>query len=446
MKDDLGIFGGRHERDDGSSEHVDVTELREVLARQPVAGSAAATSASASTRRAARAQQRAELEAVRRRKRRRRRSTLIAVLVLAILAGGMYVGFRIWQNHRNEVVDFTGAGDSEVIVRIRANDSLDDIARTLAEHQVVADSGLFAETTAGDADVRAVQPGYYKLRTHASVAAAADALVDPANRVGRVDLIPGRQLADVSANAKGKTTVVPGYISEIAEAACVPVNGATDCVTPDELWKVAETALPSDLGVVDWALDDVSNAPDRSKRLEGMILPGPYNVPPNAGALETLREVISASTAKWNQTEIVADAATAGVTPYEMATIASIVEKEGLTKDMPKVARVIYNRLDIGMKLQMDSTVNYALDRAQISTSSEDRKNPSPYNTYMHTGLTPTPITSPGSAALAAAAEPAAGGWKFFVKVDLDGNSCFSVTDEEHAACVEKARENGVFD
>ena len=118
MKDDLGIFGGRHERDDGSSEHVDVTELREALASSrspavrprprrrvdPPGGPGAAAG---------------RTEALRRRKRRRRRSSLIAVLVLAILAGGMYVGFRIWQNHRNAVVDFAGAGDSEMIVRIQ---------------------------------------------------------------------------------------------------------------------------------------------------------------------------------------------------------------------------------------------------------------------------------------------------------------------------------------
>ena len=93
----------------------------------------------------------------------------------------------------------------------------------------------------------------------------------------------------------------------------------------------------------------------------------------------------------------------------------------------------------------MDSTVNYALDRASIATSAEDRANPSPYNTYAHMGLPPTPITSPGPDAIAATLDPADGRWLFFVKLNLDGQSCFSETPEQHAACVDQARANGVF-
>ena len=154
----------------------------------------------------------------------------------------------------------------------------------------------------------------------------------------------------------------------------------------------------------------------------------------------------SGSSAMWNSSEIVADAKQVGRTPYQVAVIASIVQREaGVAGDMPRVARVIYNRLARGMPLQMDSTVNYALNQAQISTSAADRANPSPYNTYVHKGLPPTPISSPGTAALDAAVNPAQGGWLYFVAVDLKGNSCFSITDAEHAACVALARKNGVF-
>ena len=88
---------------------------------------------------------------------------------------------------------------------------------------------------------------------------------------------------------------------------------------------------------------------------------------------------------------------------------------------MPKVSRVIYNRLAVPMKLEFDSTVNYALDRASIATTAEDRANPSPYNTYQVMGLPPTPISSPGPDAVDAALNPAEGSWLFFVKVEPGG-------------------------
>ena len=96
--------------------------------------------------------------------------------------------------------------------------------------------------------------------------------------------------------------------------------------------------------------------------------------------------MVSASAALWNGTDIIADAAANGVTPYQAAIIASLVEREAITADMPKVSRVIYNRLAKPMKLEFDSTVNYALDRASIATTAEDRANPSPYNTYAQPG------------------------------------------------------------
>ena len=113
---------------------------------------------------------------------------------------------------------------------------------------------------------------------------------------------------------------------------------------------------------------------------------------------------------------------------------------------MPKVSRVIYNRLASPMKLEFDSTVNYALDRASIATTAADRANPSPYNTYAQQGLPPTPISSPGPDAVAAALDPPprAPGCSSSSRKP-EGESCFSVTVEQHDACVAQARANGVF-
>ncbi len=368
---------------------------------------------------------------------------LIALLVLALISTGVVVGFIWWRNtQQHQVRDYAGSGDTEVVVRIQSGDGLTAIAEMLAGAGVVASAQAFIDTATPDADVAALHQGFYKVRQHSSASAAANQLVDETNHVGQLRLIPGRQLADVA----GGNAVTSGYLTGIVKAACVPLNGATRCSTVQQLQEAARTVPAVELGVVDWALTAVDKAPEADKRLEGLILPGDYDVQPGADAKTLLRSVISASAARWNASDIISKAADEHLTPYQVATIASVVEREGITGDMPKVARVILNRLAKKVPWQMDSTVNYALNRAQIATSDADRHNKSPYNTYLVAGMPPTPISAPGPDAIDAALEPATGRWLFFVKVDKTGRSCFSNTEAEHHVCVEKARAAGVFD
>lgn len=436
--DHLGIFDT--DVDDGpATGEVDLTELREALARN---GHHTAPHAPAATRTAVRRDQRVR---ERRRRRRRVRSTIVAILVLALIAAGVVLGVVLWRDNTRPPTDFAGVGDTVVVVRVYSGDGLADVGQTLADAGVVANAQTFVDVASADGDLKSLQPGYYKVHLHSSAQAVADELADPGSRVGQLRIIPGQTLADLTTvSTSGARSTRAGILSTIA-ATCVPTNGAEACFSVDELWQVAKTADPQKLGVVGWAVDAVKSAPDPRKRLEGVILPGDYDIAPGSTAMQALTAVVSASASQWNTTGIVPGAKARGITPYQEAVIASLVQAEGLTPDMPKVARVVYNRLDRGMKMQMDSTVNYALDRAQIATTKDDRANPSPYNTYAHDGLPPTPIASPGPAALDAAADPADGSWLYFVKVDLQGDSCFSTTDEEHQACVDKARANGVF-
>ena len=438
MTDDhLGIFGGR---DEGETGDVDVEELRAALAAAPDDDSLPEPEPP-------RARPPDPGRSATRR-RRHRLSVFIAILVLVVIIAGLAVGFVKWRSNVDQVPDYQGSGGTEVIVRVQGGDGPADIARTLADAGVVASTDAFEAQAAKDGDVLALKPGYYRVKQNASAQAAADALVAPENHVGHLRLIPGRQLADVTATSTAPDQppkVVPGYISEITAAACVPINGTENCFTGDELWQVARTADPAKLGVVEWATENVRAAPDPGKRLEGMILPGDYDIPPGSTPEQALQAVVSASAALWNRTDIVTDAKARGLTPYQVAIIASMVEREAITADMPKVARVAYNRLARHKELEFDSTVNYALDRASIATSDKDRANPSPYNTYVHKGLPPTPISSPGPDAVAATLDPAEGSWMYFVKVNQDGESCFSVTVDQHKLCVAKARANGVF-
>lgn len=436
MSDKLGLF--EPNEDTGN---VDLNELRAVLARTATEPPPARDEVPTPRREA-----RAKREAQQRRTKRRRRHTLVAVLVLALLAAGISVGIFLWRSHANEVPNFSGASGEQTFVRVKGGDSTIDIANTLASAKVIASAQSFIDATGSDADIKALKPGYFRLSTHLSAADAAAELVDDGNRVGQLRLIPGRQLADVSTQSGGGGTVTSGYVSDIAKAACIPLNGSSDCWSAEDLWEQVETAGTTDLRIPAWAVDGVNSAPDPKKRLEGLILPGDYDIPPDSTPLQALQAVMSASTAQWETSDLVGGSKRAGLTPYQSVIIASLVEREGITSDMPKVARVIENRLQVqGMLLQLDSTVNYALDRAQISTTSTDRQNPSPYNTYAHSGLPPTPISSPSQDAVDATLTPATGAWMYFVKVELDGTSCFSVTLDEHDACVDKARANGVF-
>ena len=439
-EENLGLF----DRKDDDTGSVNVDELRSALSKAAAGPPRPppAVSPTVARRQAARARR----EALARRHKRRRRHTLVALAVLLVLAAAITTGLLIWRHNSRQIPDFSGTPGAELIIRVHSGDTRDVIAQTLTDAGVVASAQAFLNNTVNDGDVAKVQPGYYKLRAHLSAAAAADALVDPAARVGQLRLIPGRQLADVSTRSGGAGTVVPGYISAITKAACVPLNGTSHCFTTDDLWKVADTADPVALGVVDWAVDSIAQAPDPHRRLEGMIVPGDVDVPPNATPMQALQAVISASAASWNTSDIVAASASVGLTPYQAAVVASLVEREGNTTDMGKVARVIDNRIENRMPLQLDSTVNYALNRAQIATTKADRANRSAYNTYAHAGLPPTPISSPGVQAVDATLTPETGDWLYFVKVDKQGNSCFSATLPEHEACVATARKNGVFD
>ena len=139
-------------------------------------------------------------------------------------------------------------------------------------------------------------------------------------------------------------------------------------------------------------------------------------------------------------------AKTIGMSPYEILTVASLIQKEAKPDDFAKVARVIYNRLDEPQRLEFDSTVNYPLDRQEVATTDADRARVTPWNTYASDGLPATPICSPGDQALAAAEHPEPGDWLYFVTIDMDGTTLFTKDYRQHLANIELAKRNGVLD
>ncbi|MFB7495737.1 endolytic transglycosylase MltG [Streptomyces sp. NPDC056161] len=165
---------------------------------------------------------------------------------------------------------------------------------------------------------------------------------------------------------------------------------------------------------------------------EGYLFPATYSVAKGATPESLLQTMVDAANDKFNGAPAAAGPQRNAMNVYQAVTIASIVQAEASTRnDMGKVARVVLNRLARGMPLQMDSTINYALRRHTIRTSSDDTRIDSPYNSYQRMGLPPTPIDNPGETAMRATLNPTPGDWLYFVTVK-PGDTRFTSDYTEH--------------
>jgi len=177
-----------------------------------------------------------------------------------------------------------------------------------------------------------------------------------------------------------------------------------------------------------------------AKTLEGYLFPETYAVPRRADAHQLVRQMVEQFRHAFTS-ELRTAAADRNLTPHQAVTLASIVEKEtGRADERPIVAAVYTNRLRIGMALQCDPTVIYALELAGRYTGNlhkDDLAMDSPYNTYRYPGLPPGPIASPGRASLDAAVHPAAADFLYFVSRN-DGSHVFARTLDEHNRNVQK--------
>lgn len=372
------------------------------------------------------------------RKKRRAVGWVVALAVIVLLGGGAWYGVKAIFGY----ADFDGPGGSDVIVEVADGDSTSAIGATLTTDGVVASAKAFVKAAEDNSAISKVQHGYYVLKKNMSGAEAVTKMVDPASHVGQLEVRAYTQFDDVT-QPGGKVT--PGIFSLISKASCAPMNGANVCISVDDLRKTVETTDLATLGVPQWALDGARNSPQKDRSLEGLIAPGVYDVKPGWTPVQVLSYLVKNSAQALETAGLNAQSSVNGQTPYQTLVIASIIEREAVTQDFGKISRVIYNRLAKGTKLQMDSTVNYLLDKPVVLTKPEDRAKPGPYNTYLDVGLPPTPISAPSSDAIQAALQPTPGDWMFFVKCETNGLSCFAVTDAQHEQNVKDAQARGVF-
>ena len=179
---------------------------------------------------------------------------------------------------------------------------------------------------------------------------------------------------------------------------------------------------------------DIPNA-----TLEGYVFPDTYAFPVGTTARQAVREMVYSFERRWKP-EWDSSLVDLKINRNDLVTMASIVEKEArVPEERPVIAAVYYNRLRRGMLLQADPTIQYSLGHHVGRVLYKDLAVKSPYNTYIHKGLPPGPIASPGAASLAAAANPASVPYLYFVAT-RDGHHEFRMTLEEHTSAIRQVR------
>ena len=185
-------------------------------------------------------------------------------------------------------------------------------------------------------------------------------------------------------------------------------------------------------------LEDVPSGANVRYKLEGYLFPATYDITKNTKAIDLVNMMLNAFQLYYTD-ELKSVALERGMTSFEVLNVASMIEREAkIDEERPKIASVIYNRLDANTQLQIDSTILYPLTEGMYdmpALSSDDLTYSSPYNTYVSSGLPVGPICNPGLACIKAALEPADTNYMYYHIIDEEkGEHIFTETYEEHEA------------
>ena len=333
-------------------------------------------------------------------KRRRLYITIIAALVVVILIGvGGFSGVRAlkrWKaaneaNSQSQIEDYTGPGDKEVTFTVESGQGAAEIAENLVKAKIVKSAAAFTSAVSGAAAT--LYPGSYALKTHMKASDVVKILSDQSQAGGFAEIRAGERVSDVIANAAQASGI------DVSEFQAI-IDGGGSGILPEEA----------------------------GGKFEGWLEPGTYNAQ-NKSAEDIIKSMVDARIAKLDDLGV-----PTGSERERILIIASIAESEvGSDKYYGQVARVILNRIDSDMALGMDTTVAYGLGiSASRLTDDQLNDDSNPYNTRIHKGLTPTPISNPGDDAIKASINPPEGKWMYFVTTNLQtGETKFVETEDE---------------
>jgi len=265
---------------------------------------------------------------------------------------------------------------SEVSIEIAKGATGSDIALQLYEAGVIKSSSAFFRLAVADKRSAMIAPGAHLISKESCAADALSQLLDPKRIAGLINVIEGAWNPEIF-----ESMVAAGFKQSDLKSA------------------ISKLELPKGFEV-----------------LEGLLFPAQYSFAKGTSAVDALQAMINRATVELSKSGVTT--VSGKYSAQELVTMASIIQAEGKTADFAKISRVIFNRLEKGMPLQMDSTVHYVQKaRGDIFLSTKSTLLKSEYNTYRKYGLPPGPIGNPGFDALFAAANPAPGDWIYFVTV-----------------------------
>ncbi len=305
-----------------------------------------------------------------------------------------------------------------VTVSVQPGSSATSIYTMLSEAGVVPYTDI--ETAARQAQAEsALQPGTYNLETGMSPGEVLRLLLEggtaPDSRT--ITILEGWTIARITTELAARTEFTAQDFNE--------------ALTSGSVTSPLLVQAPTDL--------------EPLQRWEGLLYPAKYQIPDGSTAAMMLQTMADEMVKRFEAVDW-SPLVDLDITRYEALIIGSLVEREaGTEADRALISSVIHNRLAIGMRLQIDATVIYALGQNPGQVLAEHLEIDSLYNTYQIDGLPPTPIGTVSQASLQAAINPASTDYLFYVLADADGSHAFAVTYEEHQANAAQAKRDGIL-
>ena len=349
---------------------------------------------------------------------------MMRVIVTAVVCFSLFLGaIGLWYLHK---VNPSGGSNVGVSFTVNDGDSVSSVSSRLESEGIITSAGVFRWYVGRKGGIE-LTPGYYTVKPH-----------DHMGNIMKVLSIP-------PSATFVKVTFPEGFtVSQMAK-------------------RLAEKTLRLNADLFTAAAQDpaVSSAyrPAGQTSLEGLLFPDTYQISGDESEGQVVERMVQLMERVGRQEGLDESKDLVGFAPYKTLIIASMIEREAKTEgDRAKIALVIYNRLELGMKLQIDATLYYAAPEG--STFTQAKELDTPYNTYLYKGLTPTPIANPGRASIAAALHPAQDPlqndpickgvakpcrYLFYVLSDKDGSHAFAATLAQHEANIETSRAAGLL-